>query len=84
MADYLGIWDFDEFFIPRNPHTSLSKFLSELSPLSPASKAAHPFCFVELESESAFPVDSHRFPVIQGRSRMGYHPSAGRYIDMLP
>lgn len=35
MADYVGVWDLDEYFIPRGENTNLIDFIAALDDYSP-------------------------------------------------
>lgn len=57
MAEYVAIWDFDEFFIPQGNHHSLAGMLTSISPDALGDEANHSFCFLEMQSESLFPIN---------------------------
>eukprot|EP00607_Mallomonas_marina_P001756 CAMPEP_0182437780 /NCGR_PEP_ID=MMETSP1167-20130531/85278_1 /TAXON_ID=2988 /ORGANISM="Mallomonas Sp, Strain CCMP3275" /LENGTH=278 /DNA_ID=CAMNT_0024630819 /DNA_START=165 /DNA_END=1001 /DNA_ORIENTATION=- len=51
-ADYVGVWDLDEFFIPRKPYNSMLEVLRvmEAPDQGQADGDDHPYCYLSLSS----------------------------------
>ena len=68
-ADYVGVWDFDDFFIPRGPNQNVLDLLKNieysstdvslssqqgLADYSSSDNQSHPFCYLLLASEDTY------------------------------
>ena len=73
-ADYVGVWDFDDFFIPRGPYENVLDLLKNieypstdvsqssqggLADSSSSDNQSHPFCYLLLASEDTY-IDAQR------------------------
>jgi Glycosyltransferase family 92 len=68
-ADYVGVWDFDDFLIPRGPNENVLDLLKNiechntdvslssqggLADSSSCDNQSHPFCYLLLASEDTY------------------------------
>jgi hypothetical protein len=68
-ADYVGVWDFDDFFIPRGPNQNVLDLLKNfeysstavslssqggLADSSSSDNQSRPFCYLLLASEDTY------------------------------
>eukprot|EP01031_Cornospumella_fuschlensis_P026188 gene26188-31622_t len=59
LADYLAIWDTDEFFVPNNSKQRLGELLSSVE------KSHQGKCYVELSSSTFFNADATHLPTFR-------------------
>lgn len=50
MAEYVGLWDIDEFLIPKDKHSTIDSLIEAVES-TPRPAGNHPFCYLELKSE---------------------------------
>ncbi|RYY70654.1 hypothetical protein EON63_22375, partial [archaeon] len=61
LADYLAVWDVDEFFLPSNPKQPISQLLASLETIS-ANK-----CYVEVSSSTYFNSHPAQLPMFRAK-----------------
>ena len=79
-ADYVGVWDFDHFFIPRGPNENVLDLLKNieysstdvslssqggLADNSSSDNQSHPFCYLLLASEDTYTDAQRRGQVLE-------------------
>ena len=79
-TDYVGVWDFDDFFIPRGPNENVLDLLKNieypstdvslssqggLADKSSFDNQSHPFCYLLLASEDTYIDEQPRGQVLE-------------------